>query len=135
MRHLVCGCFLVGMLMVAVSCDHKVSISAVEGDDQSLRKRDGIASNDDQPGAREGKRSAAEAVNLRLDEKSARKIAEIVLVKVYGPEVLKERPWTLTETGDSFKFQGKLPTGDVGGVAEIEISKRNAAVTSITHGK
>jgi hypothetical protein len=104
-------------------------------DDQPPTKGDGIAVNDDQPVPRKGESSAAETVNLRLDEKSTEKIAEIVLVKVYGPEVLKQRPWNVATTRSSFKFNGTLPHTKVGGVAEIEISKHDAAVKSIGHGK
>jgi hypothetical protein len=70
-----------------------------------------------------------------LDEKTAEKIAEIVLVMWFGRDVLKERPWKVATTDTSFKFRGTLRDGYVGGVAEIELSKRNAAVKSIRHGK
>jgi hypothetical protein len=123
------------MMMIAVSIVHKVSMCTAAGDNQSPKKGDGIAVNDDQPVAREGESSATDKVNLRLDEKTAEKIAEIVLVKWYGRDVLGERPWKVATTDTSFKFEGTLKDGYVGGVAEIEISKRNAAVRSIRHGK
>lgn len=104
-------------------------------DDQPPGKGDGIAVSDDQPVASTSESSANEMVNLRLDEKSTEKIAEIVLVKVYGPAVLKQRPWKVAATRSSFKFNGTLSAAEVGGVAEIEINKHDAAVKSIRHGK
>jgi hypothetical protein len=135
MRHLLLACFIVGMIMAAVTIMQQLSMCATVGDSRSPSEGDGIEVNEGQPVAREGERSAAEKVNLRLDEKTAEAIAEIVLVKVYGPEVLKQRPWIVATTDTSFKFNGRLKENEVGGVAEIEISKRNAAVILIRHGK
>jgi hypothetical protein len=131
MRNLLCPCLLVGATMVAGA----IVRGAMAGDNQSRRNGEAAAVSDDQFAGQEGESSAAGTVNLRLDPKSAEKIAEIVLVKVYGADVLKQRPWIVETTDTSFKFTGRLRDDEVGGVAEIEISKRNAAVRSIRHTK
>ncbi len=80
---------------------------------------------------------AEEAIDLHLDQRTAEQIAEIVLVKAYGKEVLRERPWTVMKTDRGYKFYGKVFPRDAeaGGAAQIEISRTNAAVISITHSK
>ena len=81
--------------------------------------------------------------DLNLSEKEAIAIAEIILVKIYGERVLKQRPWIVSDKGDFYKINGtfhqsKSEDGSivaVGGVAEIEIDKRNGAVRHFMHGK
>jgi hypothetical protein len=73
-------------------------------------------------------------MDLQLDKESATQIGEIVLVHVYGRDVLKQRPWHVRKDGDVFTIEGSF--GDVeGGEAVLEISARNAAVISIIHTK
>lgn len=75
-------------------------------------------------------------IDLRLDEDTAIKIAEAVLVKVYGEKrILKQKPWIVEEKDYSFIIRGTLPPMTLGGVAEIEISKTDGAVISYKHGK
>lgn len=82
--------------------------------------------------------------DLNLSEKEAIAIAEIILVKIYGERVLKQRPWIVSDKGDFYKINGtfhhpKSEDGSIvvacGGVAEIEIDKRNGAVRHFMHGK
>ena len=77
--------------------------------------------------------------DLKLDEASAVKIAEVIFVKVYGERVLAERPWKVKlEKDDSIFFiEGTFnaPKGARGGVGEIRIKRSNAEVVSILHGK
>ncbi len=81
-------------------------------------------------------------VNLKLDKKTAIKLAEIILVKVYGEKVLKQRPWIVTENKTEFKIKGNFHQNlkhsrkaRKGGVAEIVIKKSDAKVLSYIHGK
>ncbi len=85
-------------------------------------------------------------VNLKLDKETAIKLAEIILVKVYGKKVLKQRPWIVTDNETEFKITGSTPkvkqstnskyrTIYVGGVAEIKIRKSDAKVMYCMHGK
>jgi hypothetical protein len=80
-------------------------------------------------------KTTADEVDVDLDEASAIQIAEIILVRVYGKDVLEERPWNVTNNGDVFRIEGTLMEGTLGGVAEIEINRTNAEVVSIIHGK
>jgi putative effector of murein hydrolase len=80
-------------------------------------------------------RAMGEEVNLDLDEHSAIQVAEVVLVRVFGERVLEERPWVVVKKEKVFKISGTLMKHARGGVAEIEINQRNAAVVSLQHGK
>lgn len=79
------------------------------------------------------------AYDLKLDETSAVKIAEVIFVKVYGEKVLKEKPWKVKLEQDDtiFHIEGTFnrPKGTKGGVGEIRIKRSNAEVVSIMHGK
>jgi hypothetical protein len=64
------------------------------------------------------------------------KIAEAVLVPIYGKQVLKEKPWKVSLNGDKWFIEGNLPKGMVlGGVVQIEISKTDGQITNVIHGK
>ena len=67
--------------------------------------------------------------------KMAAKMAETVFVNVYGEKVLAERPWHVTDMGDSYAVTGSLEEGFLGGVAQLKIMKENGAVILYLHGK
>jgi len=79
------------------------------------------------------------------DSKTAMKIAEAVLVPVYGDKVIEsEKPLTAKLEHDVWKVYGTLhcPDGNGGtsalcdgGVAVVEISKADGRIISMTHGK
>ena len=77
--------------------------------------------------------------DLKLDEASAVKIAEVIFVKIYGERILEEKPWIVKlEADDSiFHIEGTFnkPEGTLGGVGEIKIKRSNAEVVSMMHGK
>jgi hypothetical protein len=73
-------------------------------------------------------------VDVNLDRESAIKIAEIVLVRVYGKAVLEERPWKVTLKNGVFRIEGTLHY-EKGSVATIEIDQANARVVRIVHYK
>ena len=75
-------------------------------------------------------------VNLKIDRQTAIKLAEIVLVHIYGDRVLKQRPWNVEEGEDTFKIIGNPPMKDYwGGVAELTIRKSDAKIIHIIHGR
>ncbi len=78
-------------------------------------------------------------INLKLDRKTAVKLAEIILVKIYGEKVLKQRPWLVTDNKTEFKIKGTFHQNSKhsrkGGVAEIVIRKSDAKVLHYIHGK
>jgi hypothetical protein len=79
------------------------------------------------------------------DEVTAVKIAEAVLVPIYGEQhIISERPFTAELDGDVWTVTGTLHCGNqyssptvrcVGGVAEIKISAVDARILSVKHGK
>jgi len=74
-------------------------------------------------------------MDLKLDKQTAIKLAEIILVKIYGEAVLKQRPWVVTEDNFSFKIKGTFnySVDHFGGVSEIVISKSDARVLKYSH--
>ena len=63
-------------------------------------------------------------------------IAEKKLVKVYGKQVLKQRPWKITRNDEkSITLTGTFHVQGVGGVAEITLQKSNGKVLRMIHGK
>lgn len=77
-------------------------------------------------------------VNLNLDERTAVKIAEVILSSIYGEGVLKQRPWIITDNGRDFKIVGTFYGREQkmkGGVAEITIGKSDARIIKYIHGK
>lgn len=71
------------------------------------------------------------------DEKTAIRIAEAVWIPIYGEKVLEERPFVAKLIdGNKWYVYGTLPKKyNVGGVAEIEISKSDGKILRISHGK
>ena len=70
------------------------------------------------------------------DAKTAVKVAEAVWLPVYGKSVLREKPY-VAELKDSSVWivKGTLPKGYRGGVAYIEIQKKDCKVLNMYHGK
>lgn len=70
------------------------------------------------------------------DEKTAILIAEAVLMPIYGKEKIEnERPFVATLKDDVWHIQGALPEAYVGGVAVVDISKRDGKIYRVSHGK
>ena len=64
-------------------------------------------------------------------------IAVLVLKPIYGERHINEqKPFKAVLRGGAWIVTGTLPKRfDVGGVAEITISKKTAAILRVTHGK
>ena len=75
------------------------------------------------------------AINLNLDEQTAIKIAELILVKIYGKDVLKQRPWNIFDNGSTYEIRGTFNKLGFGGVAKIIINKSNGQILYYVHGK
>ena len=70
------------------------------------------------------------------DEKTAIKIAEAVLLPIYGAEkISKEEPFVAKLKNRIWLVSGTLPRGWIGGVAIIEISKADGKILRVSHGK
>jgi NTF2 fold immunity protein len=84
----------------------------------------------------EQKHRVKRAAGFVPDGATAVKIAEAVLVPIYGEaQIARERPFHATLNGKTWVVRGTLPPGDVGGVALAEISKEDARILRISHGK
>lgn len=72
-------------------------------------------------------------------EESAIKVAETILMNVYGDKVLEERPFKAKLEGNVWIISGTFHcpqgAGCKGGVAHIEIDKKDGKVKSIIHDK
>ena len=83
-------------------------------------------------------------VNLNIEKTTAIKIAEAILIQLYGENVLKQRPWIIKESKSTFQILGSShrkpqKPGEivvlVEGVAEITINKADGKILKCTHGK
>lgn len=74
-------------------------------------------------------------VSLNINGDMAVKIAEVVLVNIYGEEVLRQKPWKVYDNGAEIVVQGIMPKNRLGGVAKIVIRKSDAKIISYHHGK
>ena len=65
------------------------------------------------------------------------KKAEIILVKIYGKQVKKERPYQIfyDEEAGVWLVQGSLPSNMHGGVAKIIIENNTGKVLAVWHEK
>lgn len=70
------------------------------------------------------------------DAATAKRIAEAIWLPIYGKTVLTEKPYQATLNSKGvWVVAGSLPKGMDGGVAYIEISKRDGRILEVTHGK
>jgi len=79
------------------------------------------------------------------DAATAIKVAEAVLTPIYSEKMIQsERPYTATLEGDVWTVNGTLPCPEAksdksvsckGGVASVKISKSDAHVIFMWHGK
>lgn len=74
-------------------------------------------------------------VSLNVNSDMAVKIAEVVLVNIYGEKVLQQKPWKVTDNGAEIVVEGILPKNHFGGVAKIVIRKSDAKIISYCHDK
>lgn len=70
------------------------------------------------------------------DEPTAAAIAEAVLIPIYGKRIIeRQKPFTVSLTGDTWTITGSLPEGQLGGVFVVELAKHNGAVLRVSHGR
>ena len=75
-------------------------------------------------------------IDLNINKETAIKIAELILVKIYGKDVLKQRPWNVSLKGDTYEINGTFHEKNAdGGVAEIKISKSDGRILEYLHWK
>ena len=70
------------------------------------------------------------------DSTTAIRVAEAVLSSIYPKEVLAgQRPFHATLGNGVWTVMGTLPEDTVGGVALVEIAKKDARILRVSHGK
>ena len=70
------------------------------------------------------------------NKETAIRIAEAVLIPIYGKDVIeKEKPFTVKLENGVWIINGTLPRRMLGGVAEIEIVKKDGKILRVSHGK
>ena len=70
------------------------------------------------------------------NENSAVKIAEVVWLNVYGPDIEVEKPFKVRlNKGQVWVVEGTLGENKLGGVAHIEIEKSDGKILKVIHGK
>ncbi len=72
---------------------------------------------------------------LVSDENTAIKIAEAVLLPIYGESINNKKPFVAKLVDGVWIVEGTLPRNMKGGVPLIEISKDNGAILRVSHGK
>ena len=69
------------------------------------------------------------------NEETAIKIAEAVLVPIYGERVLEKKPFIVKLEGDVWSIKGSLPEGYLGGVPYVKIQKSDCKILMVGHSK
>jgi hypothetical protein len=70
------------------------------------------------------------------DEQTAIRIAKAVLEPAYGNKrIAAQEPFVATLKDGVWTVEGYLPPGVTGGVAHVEISRSDARVLRMIHGK
>ena len=70
------------------------------------------------------------------DELTAVNIGLAVLVPIYGRQPIEsQKPFKAALVGDIWVVSGTMTSKSVGGLAEIDISKRTGKILRVTHGK
>ena len=70
------------------------------------------------------------------DAQTAIKIAEAVLVPIYGADTIgRQRPFTATLRDGVWIVSGSTPRGAFGGSAVVEISKMDGRVERVSHSR
>jgi len=70
------------------------------------------------------------------DQMTAVILAEAILKPIYGEENIdRQKPFKVILKNNVWVITGTLPEGLIGGVALIEISKKDAKIIRVSHGK
>jgi hypothetical protein len=90
----------------------------------------------------DAKHSVKRADGIVPDKATAIRIAEGVLIPVYGEKQVKsERPYVAALSNEVWTVTGSLPKRRffffeaIGGVAIVELSKKDARILRVTHGR
>lgn len=86
-------------------------------------------------GNQEFKTENTEGIDYVPNEETAVKVAEAILYPIYGENIYQQRPFIATLENEIWVIEGSLPEGMKGGVAYIEIQKKDCKILKVTHSK
>ena len=71
---------------------------------------------------------------------AAAQVAERIFIKIYGENIVKERPWRVAEKDGCYIVTGSMPQSGsgvivLGGVAQLKLQKDDGRVWVFYHGK
>lgn len=68
------------------------------------------------------------------DEQTAIRVAEIILVRIYGREILDRRPFVAhLVNGETWYIKGSVPGGADGGVPYLVMRKKDGMILKVMH--
>lgn len=73
--------------------------------------------------------------DLVPNEETAIKIAEVILLSIYGEKIYTNRPYSIELRNGVWIIEGTLPKNYQGGVPYIEIQKKDGKILKVIHGK
>ena len=76
-----------------------------------------------------------ENIKLNVTIDLAIKIAEPILIHLYGKKIINQRPWRVKEEEDFIIINGTLDPKKLGGTAQIKIRKSNGQILGYGHGQ
>jgi len=116
------------------------AISATQGTRPGAKKSKKDLGNQVYPEDREledslrGVKSYKPAKGFVPDETTAVRIAEAVLIPIYGEgQIRSERPFKARLRGEIWLVSGTVPAGFVGGAAVVKIAKSDGRIVFVTH--
>lgn len=115
---IVAGFILVGIMSATISFSQTPARTPIPSKD--------LSGNDRYPLPKEG---------LVPDKETAIKIAEAVLVRVYGDGITRQKPYLVREDDYIWWISGTLPKDHFGQVFNIGISRHTAAILRLTVGE
>ena len=70
------------------------------------------------------------------NKETAIKVAEIILVPIYGEDILKKKPFSARLINNKiWRVEGTTDLDKIGGVPIVEIQKCNCKILSVSHTK
>src|SRR6266513_2329428 len=80
-------------------------------------------------GAGQGPSSYVPPAGFVLDSTTAIRVAEAVLIPVYGiDQIARERPFAASQMNETWTVRGHLAAGRTGGVAVVEIARSSGCI-------
>lgn len=113
MKKIICLALLVSLIILSYACNVAKANKANNQNDNNV-----------------------DTVNYVPNEETAIKIAEAIWLPIYGEKIYNQKPYIVSLVNDSiWVVTGTLAENKRGGVAYIEIQKKDCKVLKVIHGK